>query len=121
MESKSEASPLAPASIVKPTAEQGHDVLKKALSKLLVDIEPDDICDDLFSAGVISEEIYQVVCDEQKKPKVRIRKLLYSTLQSVKGNYEHFETLLSALEGSKSEAAKGWAIQLKGMDYVKLV
>lgn len=100
------------------TSDQAYQVLKANFLKLVDEIQPEvRLCDGLWSAGIISDEDYEFSCDESKKTKQRSRKLLFSTFQSVKSNYKHFETMCTLLQESELVNHHKWAAQLKSESY----
>jgi GTP-binding protein EngB required for normal cell division len=90
-----------------------HQVLRSNLSNLVAKLQSDDIADDLYSNGLISEDEYALaIDDDKKKPKV-MRKIIFSVLKKVKSNYQHFETFCAALDKSDTQEAKECARKLR--------
>lgn len=83
-----------------PSSEQIAQVLRTKISKLVDELQPEDICDEFLANGFISEEEYELSIDDKKNSKNRSRKLIFSAIKIVKSKYEHFETLCDILNKS---------------------
>ena len=90
-------------------------LLKSRFPALIEVIQPDDVCDDLFAADILSDEMYGFVINKEKPLKDRKRQLLYTALQKIRGNHDRFEAFLVVLEKLDSETTRKLSAQLRGM------
>lgn len=78
--------------------DEAHQLLKANFKALLELIEPDEMCDELYSANILSDEVYEFVTNRKNSLKDRKRRLLYTSLQRMKGYRERVESFLKMLE-----------------------
>ena len=90
------------------------DVLKGKFSKLVEKIPPEEICDHLLSANLISIDEHEVSVDEREPRKKRTRKLISKVLQAVQENFKVFELFCQALEESEHKNIQEWGKRLRG-------
>ena len=89
--------------------------LLKAHFKVLLDvIQPDEMCDELYSADILSDEVYEFVSNREKSLKDRKRRLLYTALQRMKGYRERIEAFLALVEKIESELIQKLCVQIRG-------
>ena len=89
--------------------------LLKAHFKVLLDvIQPDEICDELYSADILSDEVYLFVSNHEKSLKDRKRRLLYTALQRMKGYRERIDSFLVTLDKVDSELVQKLCEQIRG-------
>lgn len=92
--------------------DEAYGLLKTHFSTLIEVIRPDDICDDLYSNDILSDEILEFVTNEEKPVKARNRKLLHTAFQEIRGNHERFDTFIKTLE--RKELAKELCTKIRG-------
>lgn len=90
------------------------EVLKGKFSKLVEKIPPEEICDHLLSASLISIDEHEVSFDERESRKKRTRRLILKVLQAVQENFKVFELFCHALEQSEHKSIQEWGKRLRG-------
>lgn len=92
--------------------DEAYKLLRAQFSALMEAIRPDDICDDLYSAEILSDDVLEFVSNEDKPIKARNRKLLHTAFQKIRGNHERFQAFIKTLE--KTELAKELCAKIRG-------
>ena len=95
-------------------AEVAYEAIKAKLSKLVEKLPPEEIADDLFSANVITEEVYEQAFDARRPRKDKARKLILCLMNAVKLDYSVFDRFCSTLEKSDKKGVHEWAKILRG-------
>lgn len=99
--------------------DEAYKLLRAQFSALMEVIRPDDICDDLYSAEILSDDVLEFVSNEDKPVKARNRKLLHTAFQKIRGNHERFETFIKTLE--KTELAKELCAKIRGQSILESI
>ena len=107
-----ETNPLSAEAAERSALDEAYTLLKTNFSDLMEVVQPDDVCDDLFSSHILTDEVLEFVSNEEKPLKARKRKLLHTTLQKIKGNHHRLEAFLKTLE--KSGIAKELCVHVRG-------
>lgn len=92
--------------------DEAYKLLRAQFSALMEVIRPEEICDDLYSAEILNDDVLEFVSNEDKPIKARNRKLLHTAFQKIRGNHERFENFIKTLE--KTELAKELCAKIRG-------
>ncbi|XP_019853136.1 PREDICTED: uncharacterized protein LOC109582702 [Amphimedon queenslandica] len=93
--------------------DEAYRLLKNNFKALLDLTEPDEMCDELYSANILSDEEAREFVFSKSPLKDRKRRLLYTALQKIKGCREHIESFLVTLEKVDSELVQKLCGQIR--------
>lgn len=91
-----------------------YQVIQSKIPELVKKILPDDICDELFSNGLISQSVYESMYNRKVLREDRAREMTLAVLGNVKTDKSKFEIFCSVLEKSKKSSISKLGKDIRG-------
>ena len=98
-------------------------LLKDNFKVLLDAVQPERMCDELYSADILTDEAYEFVCTRGNPFKDRKRKLVFTALKRIKGYHERLEVFLAILEKAElkqqvADLVQKLCVQIRGINTI---